>query len=134
MRYLESNFRLKYILSLWSWGLMCAACFLCQMSYTLWRASMYVFWWVIIIYSMAVLIILYTYQFQDFPVYWHNNTGLSNEMWVSMDGSSAREFNIFFLYNVIWKENYWCCRMISLTLEIILILLYFFHSILMYRI
>ncbi|XP_078337037.1 piezo-type mechanosensitive ion channel component 2-like isoform X2 [Crassostrea virginica] len=51
-----------------------------QMSYTLWRASMYVFWWVIIIYSMAVLIILYTYQFQDFPVYWHNNTGLSNEI------------------------------------------------------
>ena len=27
MRYLESKFRLKYLLSLWSWGLMCAAFF-----------------------------------------------------------------------------------------------------------
>ncbi|XP_061162541.1 piezo-type mechanosensitive ion channel component 2-like [Saccostrea echinata] len=51
-----------------------------QMSYTLWRASMYVFWWVLIVYSMIILVILYTYQFKDFPEYWHNNTGLSYQV------------------------------------------------------
>ncbi|XP_056011934.1 piezo-type mechanosensitive ion channel component 1-like isoform X4 [Ostrea edulis] len=51
-----------------------------QISYTLWRVTMYVFWWVVIIYSMIILTIIYTYQFQDFPVYWHNNTGLSYQV------------------------------------------------------
>ncbi|GAB1603265.1 piezo-type mechanosensitive ion channel component 1-like isoform X5 [Argonauta hians] len=51
-----------------------------QVSYTLWRFTMYIFWWVVIIYSMAVLCIVYTYQFSQFPEYWRNSTGLSQEM------------------------------------------------------
>ncbi|XP_052831053.1 piezo-type mechanosensitive ion channel component 1 isoform X7 [Octopus bimaculoides] len=51
-----------------------------QLSYTIWRLTMYIFWWVVIIYSMAILCIIYTYQFSQFPEYWRNSTGLSKEM------------------------------------------------------
>ncbi|XP_076448756.1 piezo-type mechanosensitive ion channel component 1-like [Babylonia areolata] len=49
-----------------------------QVSYPLWRALMFAFWWLVIVYSMGVLIILYTYQFELFPGYWQNNTGWDN--------------------------------------------------------
>ncbi|XP_067651571.1 piezo-type mechanosensitive ion channel component 2-like isoform X3 [Haliotis asinina] len=50
-----------------------------QLSFTLWRGVMYIFWWVVTVYSMAVLIIIYTYQFKQFPAYWSNSTGLSDQ-------------------------------------------------------
>ncbi|XP_070191211.1 piezo-type mechanosensitive ion channel component 2-like isoform X2 [Littorina saxatilis] len=50
-----------------------------QVSYPLWRAIMFAFWWLVILYSMAVLIIIYTYQFEDFPGYWQNNTGWDSD-------------------------------------------------------
>lgn len=31
---------------------------------------MYVFWMIVIIYAMVILILLYTYQFQDFDKFW----------------------------------------------------------------
>ncbi|KAL8575931.1 hypothetical protein ACOMHN_027329 [Nucella lapillus] len=49
-----------------------------QVSYPLWRAMMFLFWWVVIVYSMGVLIIIYTYQFEQFPSYWQNTTGWDN--------------------------------------------------------
>ncbi|XP_055955380.1 piezo-type mechanosensitive ion channel component 2 isoform X2 [Patella vulgata] len=49
-----------------------------QFSYVIWRATMFVFWWVVIVYSMAVLIMIYTYQFDEFPGYWRDGTGFSN--------------------------------------------------------
>ena len=53
--------------------------YLCvQVSYSLWRALMFAFWWVVIVYSMAVLIIIYTYQFEKFPGYWASTTGWDN--------------------------------------------------------
>lgn len=48
-----------------------------QFMYRVWRVTMFAFWWVVIIYSMFVLIVLYTYQFEEFPGYWHNTTGWS---------------------------------------------------------
>lgn len=41
---------------------------------------MYLFWWIVILYSMVVLAIIYTYQFPIFPELWRNNTGFSDEM------------------------------------------------------
>ncbi|RWS08455.1 Piezo-type mechanosensitive ion channel component 2-like protein, partial [Dinothrombium tinctorium] len=41
-----------------------------QFSYRLWRRMVYSFWLVVIVYSMAVLIAIYTYQFDNFPRYW----------------------------------------------------------------
>ena len=53
--------------------------YLCvQVSYPLWRALMFAFWWVVIVYSMTVLIIIYTYQFEKFPGYWVSTTGWDN--------------------------------------------------------
>lgn len=41
-----------------------------QISYQLWIKVMYGFWLTVIIYSMLVLILIYTYQFENFPHYW----------------------------------------------------------------
>ncbi|XP_025268649.1 piezo-type mechanosensitive ion channel component isoform X2 [Camponotus floridanus] len=41
-----------------------------QMSWKVWRRMMYVFWVTVIAYSIAMLILVYTYQFQNFPKYW----------------------------------------------------------------
>jgi hypothetical protein len=37
---------------------------------------MYGFWLVVIVFSMVVLTAIYTYQFEEFPAYWTNITGM----------------------------------------------------------
>uniref|UniRef100_A0A8C4XAH1 Piezo type mechanosensitive ion channel component 1 (Er blood group) n=1 Tax=Erpetoichthys calabaricus TaxID=27687 RepID=A0A8C4XAH1_ERPCA len=37
-----------------------------QMYYSLWRRLLKVFWWLVVAYTMLVLIIIYTFQFEDF--------------------------------------------------------------------
>ncbi|KAM3185253.1 hypothetical protein ACTXT7_006752 [Hymenolepis weldensis] len=49
-------------------------------SYRFWRKQMPTFWWIYIIYSIAVLLCTYTYQFTFFPYYWQNGTGLSPQI------------------------------------------------------
>ncbi|XP_050433590.1 piezo-type mechanosensitive ion channel component isoform X6 [Adelges cooleyi] len=41
-----------------------------QLSWVLWRKIMYGFWFTVIIYSMLILVMTYTYQFDNFPYYW----------------------------------------------------------------
>ncbi|CAH1388772.1 unnamed protein product [Nezara viridula] len=41
-----------------------------QISWTLWRKLMYGFWLILIIYSMLILVMTYTYQFDHFGEYW----------------------------------------------------------------
>ncbi|XP_063977086.1 piezo-type mechanosensitive ion channel component isoform X4 [Diachasmimorpha longicaudata] len=41
-----------------------------QISWTGWRKMMYAFWITVIVYSVAMLILVYTYQFHNFPTYW----------------------------------------------------------------
>ncbi|KAK9510545.1 hypothetical protein O3M35_005299 [Rhynocoris fuscipes] len=41
-----------------------------QLSWTLWRKMMYGFWLVLILYSMLILVMTYTYQFDNFDAYW----------------------------------------------------------------
>uniref|UniRef100_A0A8C8RQL3 Piezo type mechanosensitive ion channel component 1 n=1 Tax=Pelusios castaneus TaxID=367368 RepID=A0A8C8RQL3_9SAUR len=50
-----------------------------QVYYSLWRKLLKGFWWLVVAYTMLVLIAVYTFQFEDFPVYWRNLTGLTNE-------------------------------------------------------
>jgi hypothetical protein len=50
-----------------------------QVYYSLWRKLLQVFWWLVVAYTMLVLIAVYTFQFQDFPTYWRNLTGFTNE-------------------------------------------------------
>lgn len=49
-----------------------------QVYYSLWRKVLKGFWWLVVAYTMLVLIATYTYQFEDFPIYWRNLTGLTD--------------------------------------------------------
>ncbi|XP_071337705.1 piezo-type mechanosensitive ion channel component 1 isoform X3 [Trachinotus anak] len=50
-----------------------------QVYYSLWRRLLKLFWWLVVAYTMLVLIAIYTYQFEDFPRYWRNFTGFTEE-------------------------------------------------------
>lgn len=50
-----------------------------QVYYSLWRTLLKAFWWLVVAYTMLVLIAVYTFQFEDFPAYWRNITGLTDE-------------------------------------------------------
>ncbi|XP_011312853.1 piezo-type mechanosensitive ion channel component 1 isoform X3 [Fopius arisanus] len=41
-----------------------------QISWSGWRKMMYGFWITVIVYSVVMLILVYTYQFHNFPTYW----------------------------------------------------------------
>ncbi|XP_032683429.1 piezo-type mechanosensitive ion channel component isoform X2 [Odontomachus brunneus] len=41
-----------------------------QVSWVVWRRMMYAFWLTLIGYSIIMLILVYTYQFENFPTYW----------------------------------------------------------------
>lgn len=51
-----------------------------QASYQLWIKVMYGFWLTVIIYSMLVLILIYTYQFEKFPYYWATYLHIPSEI------------------------------------------------------
>ncbi|XP_064437032.1 piezo-type mechanosensitive ion channel component 1 isoform X1 [Mirounga angustirostris] len=57
--------------------LLCLTLF--QVYYSLWRKLLKLFWWLVVAYTMLVLVAVYTFQFQDFPTYWRNLTGLTDE-------------------------------------------------------
>ncbi|XP_035705079.1 piezo-type mechanosensitive ion channel component isoform X2 [Folsomia candida] len=50
-----------------------------QLSYNCWRRMLYSFWLTVIIYSMLVLVLIYTYQFEDIPQYL-NKTGIPEQL------------------------------------------------------
>ncbi|CAL1577738.1 unnamed protein product [Knipowitschia caucasica] len=50
-----------------------------QVYYSLWRRLLKIFWWLVVAYTMLVLIAIYTFQFEDFPGYWMNFTGFTEE-------------------------------------------------------
>ncbi|KAH9591775.1 hypothetical protein MS3_00003931 [Schistosoma haematobium] len=51
-----------------------------QISYAIWRRQMLCFWWVIVVYSMAMLLCIYTFQFNESPSFWQNKLHLSPEI------------------------------------------------------
>ncbi|XP_018645840.1 hypothetical protein Smp_136560 [Schistosoma mansoni] len=51
-----------------------------QISYTIWRRQMLCFWWVIVVYSMAMLLCIYTFQFNESPSFWQKKLHLSPEI------------------------------------------------------
>ncbi|VDP31823.1 unnamed protein product [Schistosoma curassoni] len=64
------------ISTLW---LPCRKIFL-YISYAIWRRQMLCFWWVIVVYSMAMLLCIYTFQFNESPSFWQNKLHLSPEI------------------------------------------------------
>ena len=53
-----------------------------QLSYTLWRYCIRVFWWIVILYSMFILACIYVFQFQNILTRFQNSTGLSSDTYV----------------------------------------------------
>ncbi|ODM97774.1 Piezo-type mechanosensitive ion channel component 2 [Orchesella cincta] len=51
-----------------------------QLSYGAWRKMMYGFWLTVIVYSMLILVLIYTYQFAGIPVYLSNYTGIPEKL------------------------------------------------------
>lgn len=41
---------------------------------------MYGFWLTVIVYSMCILVLVYTYQFDNFPKYWEDYLKIPNEL------------------------------------------------------
>uniref|UniRef100_A0A8D0GNP3 Piezo type mechanosensitive ion channel component 1 (Er blood group) n=1 Tax=Sphenodon punctatus TaxID=8508 RepID=A0A8D0GNP3_SPHPU len=58
--------------------LLCLTLF--QVYYSLWRKLLKGFWWLVVAYTMLVLIAVYTFQFEDFPTYWRNMTGFTEKL------------------------------------------------------
>uniref|UniRef100_A0A8C2T6P4 Piezo type mechanosensitive ion channel component 2 n=1 Tax=Coturnix japonica TaxID=93934 RepID=A0A8C2T6P4_COTJA len=54
--------------------LFCVALY--QVHYEWWRKILKYFWMSVVVYTMLVLIFIYTYQFESFPGLWKNMTGL----------------------------------------------------------
>lgn len=51
-----------------------------QLSFRLWRKIMFGFWLTVIIFSMIILVLVYTYQFKDFPSYWTDYLHIPEKM------------------------------------------------------
>ncbi|OTF73797.1 hypothetical protein BLA29_007431, partial [Euroglyphus maynei] len=45
-----------------------------------WRKLIYPFWLIVILYSMIILIAIYTYQFNNFPEYWQQYLHIDKEL------------------------------------------------------
>ncbi|KAM4705939.1 piezo-type mechanosensitive ion channel component 2 [Rhinophrynus dorsalis] len=57
--------------------LFCVALY--QVHYEWWRRILKYFWMSVVVYTMLVLIFIYTYQFKSFPPLWMNMTGLDED-------------------------------------------------------
>lgn len=51
-----------------------------QLSLRIWRKLLYGFWLVVIIYSMIILVLVYTYQFDKFDTYWEKYLSISETL------------------------------------------------------
>uniref|UniRef100_H9G826 Uncharacterized protein n=1 Tax=Anolis carolinensis TaxID=28377 RepID=H9G826_ANOCA len=50
-----------------------------QVHYEWWRQILKYFWMSVVVYTMLVLVLIYTYQFDSFPTLWKNATGMNDE-------------------------------------------------------
>ncbi|XP_075045130.1 piezo-type mechanosensitive ion channel component 1 isoform X2 [Mixophyes fleayi] len=69
-----------------------------QVYYALWRKLLNFFWWFVVAYTMLVLIAIYTYQFQEFPMYWKNLTSFTDEQ---LSALGLEQFSVSELFTSI---------------------------------
>ncbi|KAK2489354.1 hypothetical protein MC885_003235 [Smutsia gigantea] len=81
--------------------LLCLTLF--QVYYSLWRKLLKAFWWLVVAYTMLVLIAVYTFQFQDFPMYWRNLTGLTDEQ---LGDLGLEQFSVSELFSSIFIPGF----------------------------
>ncbi|XP_054856190.1 piezo-type mechanosensitive ion channel component 1 [Eublepharis macularius] len=81
--------------------LLCLTVF--QVYYSLWRKLLKAFWWLVVAYTMLVLIAVYTFQFQDFPMYWRNLTGFTDEQ---LGDLGLEQFTVTELFSSIFIPGF----------------------------
>nr|XP_060644249.1 piezo-type mechanosensitive ion channel component 1 [Anolis sagrei ordinatus] len=74
-----------------------------QVYYSLWRKLLKAFWWLVVAYTMLVLIAVYTFQFEDFPMYWRNFTGLTDEQ---LGDLGLEQFSVSELFSSIFIPGF----------------------------
>ncbi|KAM5222304.1 piezo-type mechanosensitive ion channel component 2 isoform 2-T2 [Ctenodactylus gundi] len=77
--------------------LFCVALY--QVHYEWWRRTLKYFWMSVVIYTMLVLIFIYTYQFENFPGLWQNMTGLKKE---KLEDLGLKKFTVAELFTRIF--------------------------------
>uniref|UniRef100_A0A8C3KC08 Piezo type mechanosensitive ion channel component 2 n=1 Tax=Calidris pygmaea TaxID=425635 RepID=A0A8C3KC08_9CHAR len=75
--------------------------FLCdfQVHYEWWRKILKYFWMSVVVYTMLVLIFIYTYQFESFPGLWKNMTGLDEKKLADL---GLKQFSVAELFTRIF--------------------------------
>uniref|UniRef100_A0A8C3TW88 Piezo type mechanosensitive ion channel component 2 n=1 Tax=Catharus ustulatus TaxID=91951 RepID=A0A8C3TW88_CATUS len=75
--------------------------FLCdfQVHYEWWRKILKYFWMSVVVYTMLVLIFIYTYQFESFPGLWKNMTGLDER---KLEDLGLKQFSVGDLFTRIF--------------------------------
>ncbi|KAL8195078.1 UNVERIFIED_CONTAM: Piezo-type mechanosensitive ion channel component 1, partial [Gekko kuhli] len=81
--------------------LLCLTVF--QVYYSLWRKLLKAFWWFVVAYTMLVLIAVYTFQFEDFPMYWRNFTGFTDEQ---LGDLGLKQFTVTELFSSIFIPSF----------------------------
>lgn len=89
-----------------------------QISYRLWRKFIALFWLIVIIYSMTVLVAIYTYQFKDFTNYW-TAIGVS-KTWQHSIGLEEFKHDPLLLFNQLFTPTFF--------IIITIIQVHFFHQ------
>ncbi|XP_052124815.1 piezo-type mechanosensitive ion channel component isoform X3 [Frankliniella occidentalis] len=51
-----------------------------KLSYKAWRRMLYGFWLTVIVFSMIILVLIYTYQFDNFNTYWDTYLGIPEQL------------------------------------------------------
>ncbi|XP_068788263.1 piezo-type mechanosensitive ion channel component 2 isoform X7 [Struthio camelus] len=77
--------------------LFCVALY--QVHYEWWRRILKYFWMSVVVYTMLVLIFIYTYQFKSFPGLWKNMTGLDENKLADL---GLKQFSVAELFTRIF--------------------------------
>ncbi|XP_068860518.1 piezo-type mechanosensitive ion channel component 2 isoform X1 [Aphelocoma coerulescens] len=77
--------------------LFCVALY--QVHYEWWRKILKYFWMSVVVYTMLVLIFIYTYQFESFPGLWKNMTGLDER---KLEDLGLKQFSVADLFTRIF--------------------------------
>lgn len=90
-----------------------------QISYSIWRKFIYLFWLIVIVYSMTVLVAIYTYQFRDFTDYWNDYLGISIQ-WQRSIGLEEFKHDPLLLFKQLFTPTFF--------IIITIIQVHFFHQ------
>ncbi|XP_054840797.1 piezo-type mechanosensitive ion channel component 2 [Eublepharis macularius] len=77
--------------------LFCVALY--QVHYEWWRRILKYFWMSVVVYTMLVLVFIYTYQFQSFPGLWRNMTGMNDDQ---LQDLGLKKFSVTELFTRIF--------------------------------